>query len=121
MVENPDGAVPRVQEPDVMRAIVGAGAPVVIQASAGVGKTVLATDIARGLPNGSTCILYDCFGNGLYRNASGYRHRHKDALVQIANEIPGKTLCHFLIPTSHADASAYVRAFVHRIEQRLRD
>jgi hypothetical protein len=61
--------------------------------------------------------LYDCFGNGQYRNASGYRHRHKDALVQIANELAAKGLCHLLISTSHADATSYVRAFLHRIRQ----
>jgi hypothetical protein len=61
--------------------------------------------------------LYDCFGNGQYRNASGYRHRHKDGLVQIANELAAKGLCHLMIPTPHADVSAYVRAFVHRIGQ----
>lgn len=112
-----DTAVPRAQEPDLLRAIAGAAVPIVLHASAGVGKTVLATRIAGGLPDGSTCIVYDCFGNGQYRNASGYRHRHKDALVQIANELAAKGLCHLLIPTSHADASAYVRAFTHRIGQ----
>ncbi len=78
---------------------------------------MFATRIARSLPGGSICSLYDCFGNGQYRNASGYRHRHKDALVQIANELAAKGLCHLLIPTSHADVSSYVRAFVHRITQ----
>lgn len=117
LIESLDNAVPRAQESDIMRAIFGAGAPVIVHASAGVGKTVFATRIARSLPDGSICILYDCFGNGQYRNASGYRHRHKDALVQIANELAAKGLCHLLIPTSHADVSSYVRAFVHRITQ----
>lgn len=117
LVKRLDTVVPRAQESDLIQAIVGATTPVVVHASAGVGKTVFATRIAHGLPNGSTCILYDCFGNGQYRNASGYRHRHKDALVQIANELATKGLCHLLIPTSHADASVYVRAFVYRIGQ----
>lgn len=116
-IETLDTAVPRSKEPDLIRDIVKAQAPVIIHASAGVGKTVFATRIARGLPDGSTCILYDCFGNGQYRNASSYRHRHKDALVQIVNELAAKGLCHLLIPTFHADASSYVRAFVHRINQ----
>lgn len=112
-----EAPVPRAQEPELIRAIIGAAAPVVIHATAGIGKTVFATRIARGLPDGSTCILYDCFGNGQYRSASGYRHRPKDALVQIANELAALGLCHLLIPTSHADAPAYMRAFVHRVGQ----
>ena len=117
LIQSPDAAVPRTQEPELISAIIGATAPVIVHATAGVGKTVFATRIARGLPDGSTCIFYDCFGNGQYRNASGYRHRHKDALVQIANELAAKGLCHPLISTSHADATSYVRAFLHRIRQ----
>jgi hypothetical protein len=112
-----DKPVPRAQELELLKAIVEATGPVIVHASAGVGKTVFATRIEHGLPAGSTCILYDCFGDGQYRNASHYRHRHRDALVQIANELATKGLCHPLIPTAQADSSAYVRAFVHRINQ----
>jgi len=117
LIEILDTAVPRAQEANLIREIVEAEAPVIVHASAGVGKTVLAAHITRGLPEGSTGILYDCFGNGQYRNASGYRHRHRDALVQIANELAAKGLCHLLIPTAHADVSSYMRAFIHRLEQ----
>lgn len=117
LIQTLDAAVPRAQEQDLHREIMAAGVPVIIHALAGVGKTVFATRIGRSLPQGSTCVLYDCFGNGQYRNASGYRHRHKDALVQIANELAASGLCHPIVPTAHADASAYVRAFVHRVTQ----
>jgi hypothetical protein len=116
-IKNFDEAVPRAQESFLVGAIIKATAPVVIHASAGVGKTVLATRIVRGLPNGSTFVLYDCYGNGLHRNPSNFRHRHRDALVQIANELASKGLCHLLIPTSQAAPSDYMRAFVNRIGQ----
>lgn len=112
-----DDVVPREQENEIIQRIRVARVPVIIHASGGVGKSVLATRIGEGLPEGSVSILYDCFGNGQYRNAAGYRHRHKDALVQIANELAAKSLCHPLIPTAHADTTAYVRAFVHRLAQ----
>ena len=117
LIKDLDEAVPRAQESLLVGAIIKATASVVIHASAGVGKTVFATRIARGLPDGSPFVLYDCYGNGLHRNPSNYRHRHRDALVQIANELASRGLCHLLIPTSHAAPSDYMRAFVHRIGQ----
>lgn len=111
-------AVPREQEPEFISAIIGAPhRPVIVHAAGGVGKSVFATRIGLGLPAGSICVLYDCFGNGQYRNASGFRHRHKDAIPQIANELASRGLCHPLIPTPNADPTAYLRAFRHRLQQ----
>jgi hypothetical protein len=115
-----ENVVPREQEPELLKAIVQAsGIPVIVHAAGGVGKSVFATRIRLGLPAGSANVLYDCFGNGQYRSASGYRHRHKDALVQIANELAAKGLCHPLIPTPHAEPSAYVKAFLYRLGQSI--
>jgi hypothetical protein len=111
-------AVAREQENELVQNIIqAAGRPVVIHAAGGVGKSVFASRIAPALPSGSAAVLYDCFGNGQYRSATGYRHRHKNALVQIANELAAKGLCHPLIPSPHADASLYVRAFFYRLGQ----
>ena len=111
-------AVPREQEPEFISAIIGAShRPIIVHAAGGVGKSVFATRIGPGLPAGSICVLYDCFGNGQYRNASGFRHRHKDAIPQIANELASRGLCHPLIPTPNADPSAYLRAYLHRLQQ----
>lgn len=119
-IEVLENLVPREQEPELFREIVQAnGIPVIVHAAGGVGKSVFATRIKLGLPPGSSCVLYDCFGNGQYRNASGYRHRHKDALVQIANEMAAQGLCHPLIPSPHADSSDYVRAFLGRLKQSI--
>ncbi|WP_331280426.1 AVAST type 3 anti-phage nuclease/ATPase Avs3a [Alcanivorax nanhaiticus] len=120
LIENYGEAVSREQEFEIIGQIVSATGPIVIHAPGGVGKSVFATQIGRTLPDGSACILYDCFGNGQYRNATGYRHRHKDALVQIANELAADSLCHPLIPTIHADAAAYVRAFIYRLSQAVK-
>jgi hypothetical protein len=117
-IEQLDDAVPREQEGDLFKAIVNAGnTPVIVHAEGGVGKSIFATRIRLGLPAGSATVLYDCFGNGQYRSATGYRHRHKDALVQIVNELAGKSLCHLLIPTSNAGASDYLKKFIYRLEQ----
>jgi hypothetical protein len=118
LIDRIDEAVPREQESALIGSIVdAAGRPVIVHADAGVGKSIFSTRIGLSLPAGSVSILYDCFGNGQYRSATGYRHRHRTALVQIVNELSTLALCHPLIPTTNADASAYMRAFMHRITQ----
>ncbi len=120
LVTHPDNVIIREQEADLVQGIVQAeGRPVVVHALAGVGKSVFATRIQAGLPAGSVSILYDCYGNGLHRNVSGFRHRHQDALVQIANELAAMALCRPLVPTVHAEATAYVRAFLFRLQQAI--
>lgn len=118
LIKNLATVVSREQEVGLLNAIVQAnGLPIIVHAESGVGKSVFATRIKLGLPAGSSSVLYDCFGNGQYRCASGYRHRHRDALVQIANELAAQGLCHPLIPTSHAASPDYVRAFMYRLKQ----
>ncbi|MFZ5644665.1 MAG: AVAST type 3 anti-phage nuclease/ATPase Avs3a [Bacillota bacterium] len=120
LIKDLENAVSREQEQTLLKAIVQAnGIPIIVHATGGVGKSVFATRIKLGLPAGSSSVLYDCFGNGQYRSASGYRHRHKDALVQIANELAAKGLCHPLIPSPYAEPSAYVRAFIYRLRQSI--
>jgi len=119
-IERLANAIPREQEDELIRDIFGAhGVPVIAHAAAGIGKSIFATRIGLGLPSGSVSVVYDCFGNGQYRSVTGYRHRHKDALVEIVNELASSGLCHPLIPTPHAEPAAYVRAFQHRLKQAL--
>ena len=119
LLPDPKYTLAREQEQDVLRALLAATSPIVIHADGGVGKSVLASRLAASVPANSEAVLYDCFGDGLYRNALGFRHRHQDALVQIANELAARGLCYPLIPTPHADARQYVRAFLGRLEQAI--
>lgn len=89
----------------------------IIQAEGGVGKSILSAQIHNYIPSGSLSIVYDCFGNGDYRQSSSARHSHKIALVQIANELAGLGLCHPLIPTTNAGTSEYIKAFLFRLKQ----
>lgn len=79
----------RFQEQEFCRQIVAAAGPVIIHAAGGVGKSILSARLGQGLPPGSVTIVYDCFGNGSYRQASRPRHRPKDGVVPIANELAG--------------------------------
>ena len=119
-VPPPDGTLARDQEKDILASIKVATGPIIIHADGGVGKSVLAARVAADAPDGSISILYDCFGNGLYQNAFHFRHRHRDALIQIANELAAMGACHPLIPTVHADTKAYLRAFLFRLDQASR-
>ncbi|GAA1526236.1 hypothetical protein GCM10009690_31930 [Brevibacterium permense] len=67
-------------------------------------------------PSGSEALIYDCFGNGSYRRPSAARHRAKQGLVQLSNELSARTLCDPLVPSATADDADYARAFLCRLE-----
>jgi hypothetical protein len=120
LITKPSKQVDWDQENDLINEVLRAnGKPVIFHADGGVGKTVFAKRIGRILPLGSVSILYDCFGDGLYRNISSFRHRPKDALVQISNDLAGLGLCYPLIPNSSAEGSEYFRAFISRLKQSI--
>lgn len=112
-----DGAFPREQEREIRTILESATHPVVLHAEGGVGKSILAWQLSRSFPEGSLAVLYDCFGDGLYRSSQHFRHRHKDALPQIANELAAQGLCNPFIPVRGADSKQYMRAFVARLTQ----
>lgn len=110
-------AVPRAQESDIGEAIVSAHTAVIIHAPGGVGKSVLSTRLGARLPDGSQTVVYDCYGGGGYRRRGHSRHRHSEALVQVANELAAKGLCFPLIPKESSDAGSFIRAFGRRLQQ----
>lgn len=106
--------VKRDQHENLLRQILDTSTPIIIHASGGVGKSVVARQLANSLPIGSLGIVYDCFGAGGYRNVSTPRHRHSDALVQIANEIASIGYCEPLMPTNATEVD-YLRSFEDRL------
>jgi hypothetical protein len=107
--------IKREQHGTLLDTILKASAPIIINAGGGVGKSVVARQLAESSPIGSLGIVYDCFGSGKYRNRSEPRHRYRDALVQIANEIASHGLCEPLIPRSSDLDDALLRAFLTRL------
>lgn len=93
--------------------------PLIIRASGGVGKTVVAQQLAGDLSLPHRAIVYDCFGNGSYRNPSEPRHPAKVALVQIANELARDGLCSPLIPRPHDGDHTLFAAFKDRVIQAI--
>jgi len=117
LISEPKHMLPRAQQPEILAALLAAQRPVVIHADGGVGKSTLSAHLARAMPAGSVAVLYDCFGDGTYRQALNYRHRYRDALVQVANELAGQQLCLPLIPSHGTDPKQFMRAFVSRLKQ----
>ena len=118
--ERLDNAIPRKQHQEILDRILNASTPIIIHAEGGVGKSVFALQIAQALPTGSFGIVYDCFGGGRYRNRSEPRHRHRDALVQIANELATHGLCDPLIAPSTVLEDEVLRSFLTRLHQAVK-
>lgn len=117
LIKAPTDVLRREQEPEIRATLEGAAHPVVLHADGGVGKSILALQLSKTVPSGSVAVLYDCFGDGLYRSALHYRHRHKDAFPQIANELAAQGLCDPLIPLAGVDGKQFMRALVRRLQQ----
>jgi hypothetical protein len=113
--EKLDNTIPRKQYETLLDYILNASTPIIIHAAGGVGKSVFARQIAHSLPIGSLGVVYDCFGGGRYRNRSEPRHRHRDALVQILNELAARGLCDPLIAQSTALEDEISRKFLTRL------
>ncbi|MEP5763527.1 MAG: NACHT domain-containing protein [Halieaceae bacterium] len=117
-IERVENYLVRESDVEVVQAIVeSTDRRAIVTADAGVGKSVFSINLEKLLPSGSIAVVYDCFGNGQYRCPSGYRHRHRDALTQVANELSALGLCHPLIPSPMADITSFLRAFLNRLAQ----
>lgn len=113
--EDVSGYIKREQHATLLSKILKATSPVILHAGGGVGKSVTSLQLAQSLPEGSVGLVYDCFGAGKYRKPNEPRHRYRDALVQMANELSAKALCEPLLRT-HADSDdGILRAFLARV------
>lgn len=114
--DNPGEFILREQHADLRTSVLQSQTPVIIHADGGVGKTVVAQQLASDLPQGSFGLVYDCFGAGNYRNRSTFRHSHETALVQIINELSVEGLCQPIIPASHnLNPQKLMRTFLLRV------
>lgn len=112
-INNP---IKREQHDELLGKIVKSSDPIIIHASGGVGKSIICRMLINELPTGSVGIVYDCFGGGEYLNRIKSRHRYRDALIQIANELAVLDLCEPLILRSTDSDDQLLRAFLNRLE-----
>lgn len=114
-VEALEEIIEREQHATLLQNVLEASTPIIIHAGGGVGKSVVAQQLANSLPSGSLGIVYDCFGGGKYRSRSETRHRHHDGLTQIANELAVSGLCAPLIAES-ATEKQITQQFLERLD-----
>lgn len=84
----------------------------------GSGKTTVLKQVESLLPEGSVMITYDCYGAGTYLDSEAYRHRPKDAYLQIINETSARLRLPLLI--SQDNSIDFIKAFSLRIESASR-
>ncbi|WP_407557482.1 hypothetical protein [Winogradskyella sp. 4-2091] len=119
MFEELEKITMRDQYLDILDIIKTEDQPLIIHAEGGVGKSVFSNYIQRALPEGSLGIAYDCFGSGKYRSRSEPRHRHRDALVQISNELASFGLCERILVKDTTQESDIMRGFLTRIRSSI--
>lgn len=81
----------------------------------GCGKTTVVQEIETLLPSNSLLLLFDCFGNGRYLDSDAYRHRSKDAFLQLSNDL-ARLLRIPLLLSGSRDLD-YPRAFKKRLDR----
>ena len=110
-VENP---VRRSTSVAIQTAMVNGDQFICLHGEGGSGKTTVLKQVESLLPEGSVMITYDCYGAGTYMDSEAYRHRAKDAYLQIVNEISTGMRLPLLI---NQDASIdFIKAFSLRVE-----
>lgn len=108
--------IERKQHSILYNKIANSSYPVIVHAAGGIGKSVFCRQLIESLPEESIGIAYDCFGAGSYRNRSESRHKHRDALVQIVNELASRGLCDPLIVQNTTLDEDIMRKFLLRID-----
>ncbi|PQA97067.1 hypothetical protein B0A69_03190 [Chryseobacterium shigense] len=90
--------------------------PICIHGGAGIGKSTITHQIKDSLPEYSECILFDCYGAGKYQNPEDKRHLHRNAILQLANELAKKIGTEFLLLQNESDD-----IFLKELIKRIRD
>ncbi len=107
----------REQQDDLLLAITSDPTPLIIEAEGGVGKSVVARELAKSLPSGALGLVYDCFGAGKYRNTNEPRHLAEVVTTELANELAELGLCRIMLPVSGNSTVAYYDSLAERLKE----
>lgn len=81
----------------------------------GCGKTTTLQEIETLLPSDSVIIIFDCYGGGRYLDSDAYRHRSREAFLQLSNDLSRQLQLPLLM--SKSPNIDYPKAFKKRLER----
>lgn len=114
-INNISNLVPRNVTQDLAKYMSAGENRICLHGEGGCGKTTTLQELKEILPKGTAFIIYDCYGEGRYLDSDAYRHRSKDAFLQLSNELAQNLRTPLLIsPSSNLD---YPRIFKKRLEK----
>ncbi len=90
--------------------------PICLHGGAGYGKTTIVNQIKESLPEYCECILFDSYGKGKYTEPQDKRHLHRNAIMQIANQMAQYLGSDLLLIRNQSD-DVYLRELIKRIKQ----
>lgn len=109
-----EAAVQRKVAVEVLDEMISGRQRLCLHGPGGSGKTTTVKQIQNGLPQGSTMVIFDCYGAGRYQEPDAYRHRAKDAYLQIINELASRLQTPLFINRTGTDD--YIREFKQRLD-----
>lgn len=99
----------------IVQDIMSVSRHICLHGGAGCGKTTAIQEIREMLPSESVLVVYDCYGSGRYMDSDAYRHRPKDAFLQLSNELAIRLRTPLLVtPSRDLD---YPKVFKRRLEK----
>lgn len=105
--------VPREVTQDIAKFMLEGENRICLHGEGGCGKTTTLQELKEMLPQDSAFIIFDCYGEGRYLDSDAYRHKSKDAFLQLSNELAQNLRTPLLItPSPNTD---YPRVFKKRL------
>jgi hypothetical protein len=107
--------VPREASRIVAERMLSGNQRICLHGEAGCGKTTALQEIEALLPRDSVVIIFDCYGGGRYLDSDAYRHRPRDAFLQLSNDLARRLRTPLLV--SRSGDRDHPRVFKRRLEK----
>jgi hypothetical protein len=99
---------------EVVRILANGERLVLVHGEGGCGKTILMSQIADRLPEGSVMVFFDCFGGGRCAHSEDKRHLPENAFLHLTNELAVALHLPLFIPRN-MKYPATIRSFLAKL------